>query len=330
VIYSAHYHGKGTFFAELVRKHEEYGFSYHRVTFETAVAEGLLDRILEKAGRVEIGKFRMGYEGRKTTKEEQKAYCDAKRKSVGNKIYEQAYMCVPSDEEGQFIGLALYEPCEQSASAILLDYHKLFECKGDLYAGFDFARYHDLSVIWIIERIGLQYLTRHVLVMEKKDTPYQNARLSEFMQIPQLRRCCIDRTGPGIGVTDYAIMQHGSFRVEGVNFTAPVKETLAHRGKQYLEERSLIVPDNPVYRADFMSLQKVVTAAGNIRIDCTENEENPASHADHFWACMLALEAAVGAPLGVPKVTTIKEQLSGNATARPGRLKQLLNGFKRN
>jgi phage FluMu gp28-like protein len=327
VIYSAHYHGKGTFFAELVRKHEEYGFSYHRVTFEQAVAEGLLDRILEKAGRVEVGGFRMGYEGRKTTKDEHRAYCDAKRKSVGNKIYEQAYMCVPSDEDGQFITLALYEPCERSG--ILLDYRQLLDCKGDLYAGFDFARYAHLSVIWVVERLGLQLITRHVLTMEKKPTPYQNQRLDELMSIPNLRRVCIDRTGPGIGVTDYAIDKHGSFRVEGVNFTAPVKETLSHRGKQFLEERSLVVPDNPVYRADFMSLQKTVTAAGNIRIDSTENEENPASHADHFWACMLALEAAAGTPLGKPQVTTLSAETRTAATTRPGRLQQLLKGFKR-
>lgn len=328
VIYSAHYHGKGTFFAELVRKHEEYGFSYHRVTFEQAVAEGLLDRILEKAGRVEVGTFKMGYEGRKTTKDEQRAYCNAKRKSVGNKIYDQAYMCIPSDEEGQFIALALYEPCERPG--ILLDYRQLFSCSGDLYVGWDFARYAHLSVIWVIEKAGLQYVTRYVLPMHKKPTPYQNARFDEIMAVPNVRRACIDRTGPGIGATDYAIDKHGSFMVEGVNFTAPIKETLAHRGRQYLEERSLIVPDNPMYRADFMSLQKTVTAAGNIRIDSTENEENPASHADHFWACMLALEAASGAPLGKPQVTTLPpERMSRISSQLPGRLATILSGFKR-
>ncbi len=328
VIFSAHYHGKGTFFAELVRKRDDYGFSFHRVTFELAVAQGLLDRILEKAGRVEVGQFRMAYEGRKTTKDEQQAYCDAKRKSVGNKIYEQAYLCVPSDEEGQFISLALYEPCERPG--ILLDYRELFHCKGDLYAGWDFARFAHLSVIWVIELIGLQRITRYVLPMEKMPTPDQNRRFDEIMAIPNMRRACIDRTGPGIGATDYAVEKHGSFRVEGVNFTAPVKETLAHRGRQFLEERSLIVPDNPVYRADFMSLQKLVTAAGNIRIDSSENEENPASHADHFWACMLALEAAAGVPLGKPKVTTLPpEQKRQVDRVRPGRLKRILNGFKR-
>jgi len=331
VIFSAHYHGKGTFFAELVRKHEEYGFSFHHIDFEEAVAQGLLDRILEKAGRVEIGSFRMGYEGRKTTKEEQTAYCAAKKKSVGTKIYEQAYMCIPSDEEGQFITLALYEPCERKG--ILVSLQELALLDGNLYAGLDFARYAHLSVIWITQHVALQYITRYVLAMEKKNTPYQMARLREIMQLPNLRRLCIDRTGPGIGINDYAIEEFGSFRVEGVNFSGAIKETLAHRGKQYLDERSFIVPDSPVIRADFTCLQKTVTASGNIRIDASENEENPASHADHFWAAMLSLEAAAGVPLGKPQVTVLTQdqlrQQDRRGQNKPGRLNQLLSGFRR-
>lgn len=327
VIFSAHYHGKGTFFAELVRKREEYGFSFHRVTFEEAVKQGLLDRILEKAGRVEVGTFKMDYEGRKTTVDEQIAYCKGKKRSVGATIYKQAYMCVPSDEEGQFIGIALYEPCERPD--ILVSYQELFDLEGDLYAGWDFARYAHLSVIWITQHIGTQNITRHVLPMAKKDTPYQNKRFAEFMQIPNLRRACIDRTGPGIGAHDYAVDEFGSGRVEGVNFTAAIKETMAFRGRQQLEERSFLVPDQPVIRADFTSLLKVVTAAGNIRIDSTENEENPASHADHFWAAMLSLEAAAGTPLGKPQVKTLPKRVVQQKHSRSTRLQKLLSGFRR-
>ena len=327
VIFSAHYHGKGTFFSELCRKPEEYGFSFHQITFEEAVRQGLLDRILEKAGRVEVGSFKMGYEGRKTTREEQKAYCEAKKRSVGAKIYEQAYMCIPSDEEGQFISLALYEPCERND--ILVDFKQLALLQGDLYGGFDFARYAHLSVIWITQHIGTQYITRHVLTMEKKDTPYQMARLREFMALPNMRRVCIDRTGPGTGLHDYAVKEFGAGRIEGVNFTAAIKETLAFRGRQFLEERSFLVPDHPVIRADFTSLQKIVTTAGNIRIDSTENEENPASHSDHFWSGMLSLEAASGIPLGKPQVTTLPKQTVNKVHNRPRRLQKLLSGFRR-
>lgn len=166
VIFSAHYHGKGTFFNELVRKRQDYGFSFHRIDFETAVEQGLLDRILEKAGRVEVGQFKLGYEGRKATNDERKAYCEAKKKSVGTVIYEQAYMCIPADEESQFIPLSLYEPCERQN--ILVPMPQLVELDGDLYAGFDFARYAHLSVIWITQHIGTQYITRFILAMEKR------------------------------------------------------------------------------------------------------------------------------------------------------------------
>lgn len=327
VIFSAHYHGKNTFFNELVKKHDEYGFSFHRITFEAAVKQGLLDRILEKAGRVEVGKFTLAYEGRKTTAEERKAYCEAKKKSVGLTIYEQAYMCIPSDEEGQFISLAIYEPCERTD--ILVDFRQLAKLDGDLYGGLDFARYAHLSVLWILQHIGTQYITRYVLAMEKKDTPYQMDRLREFMNLPNLRRLCIDRTGPGTGINDYAIKEFGSLRVEGVNFSSAVKETLGFRGKQYLEERTFLVPDKAVIRADFSCIQKIVTAAGNIRLDSTENEENPASHADHYWAAMLALEAATGIPLGKPQVTLPKPETVPEMTKRSMRLEKYLKGYRR-
>lgn len=326
VIFSAHYHGKKTFFNELVRKHKDYGFSFHHIDFETAVEQGLLDRILEKAGRVEVGRFKMAYEGRKTTKEERKAYCEAKKKSVGTVIYMQAYMCVPSDEESQFITLALYDPCERNN--ILLPMNMLHTLEGDLYGGLDFARYAHLSVIWITQHIGTQYITRFIFAMEKKDTPYQMNRLREFMQLRNMRRLCIDRTGPGIGIHDYAAKEFSS-RIEGVNFSAAIKETLGYRVKQYLEEGSFLVPDIAVVRADFTSIQKIITGSENIRLDATENEENPASHADHFWAGALSLEAASGIPLGKPQVTLPKPETVPEMTKRSMRLEKYLKGYRR-
>ena len=56
-----------------------------------------------------------------------------------------------------------------------------------------------------------------------------------------------------------------------------------------MEDRALRIPDDPVIRADLRKVQKVTTAAGNIRFIA---ESTPDGHADRFWALALALHAA--------------------------------------
>lgn len=51
----------------------------------------------------------------------------------------------------------------------------------------------------------------------------------------------------------------------------------------------LRIPDDPVIRADLRKVQKVTTAAGNIRFVA---ESTPDGHADRFWALALAKHAA--------------------------------------
>lgn len=327
VIFSAHYHGKKTFFNKLVKDRDNYGFSFHRITFTEAVMQGLLDRILEKVGRVEEGKFKLKRPKRKTTKAEREAYIEAKKKKVGTKAFDQAYECKPSDEEGQFITVALYETCERPG--ILVPFEKLGHLEGELHVGVDVGRFHDLTVIWVVQKIGLQYITRYVEDMEKTPTPKQNRRLNEFLELPNVRRCCIDRTGIGVGLTDYAIEKNGSFMVEGVHFTSTIREVLGHRVKDYLEEVSFLVPEKSIIRSDFTALEKETTTGGNIRLNVTENEENPASHCDYFWAAALALESATGKPLGKPQVTTLPKQTVNKVHNRPRRLQKLLSGFRR-
>jgi phage FluMu gp28-like protein len=100
---------------------------------------------------------------------------------------------------------------------------------------------------------------------------------------------CIDATGLGIGWTDDAQDKFGSHRVEGVTFTAPVKEALAYPVRGAMEDRKLRIPDDPRIRADLRKVKKVTTPAGNIRFVA---EATADGHADRFWALALAAHAS--------------------------------------
>ena len=56
-----------------------------------------------------------------------------------------------------------------------------------------------------------------------------------------------------------------------------------------MEDRGVRIPDDPAIRADLRKVQKVTTAAGNIRFVA---ESTPDGHADRFWALALAIHAA--------------------------------------
>ncbi len=99
---------------------------------------------------------------------------------------------------------------------------------------------------------------------------------------------CIDATGLGIGWADDAKDRFGSYRVEGVTFTAGVKERLAYPVRSYMEDRKLRIPYSGAIRADLRSVTKQTSLSGAVRFTA---ERSADGHADHFWALALALEA---------------------------------------
>ena len=88
---------------------------------------------------------------------------------------------------------------------------------------------------------------------------------------------------------------------------------LAYPLKGAMEDRKLRIPDDPQIRADLRKVQKVTTAAGNIRFVA---ESTPDGHADRFWALALAIHAAEQTPgdayaASRPRTTTTRTDLAG-------------------
>lgn len=158
---------------------------------------------------------------------------------------------------------------------------------GPLYLGVDIGRTRDLTAFWLLEDAGGVMLTRRLVTLQNATFDAQEKTFYEFMDLPGLRRACIDQTGIGRQFAERAAKRYGS-RAEGVTFTGPVKEALAYPLKAALEDRSLRIPDDRAVFADFRAIRKTTTAAGNIRF---EGERTKEGHSDRFWACALALHA---------------------------------------
>lgn len=277
--------GSANFFAELVEeinhKGNPKGFSLHRVTLQDALDQGFLwklqgvipadDPIQEMVEADYFNYIRSG-----CADEEQ---------------FLQEYMCVPADDEGAFLTYdqiarceySATEPWEMNASGIMADGRAV----GDLFVGVDIGRNHDLTVIWVLEKISNRYFTRRVLEMKGKKFSEQEAELYDSLNLRQVRRCCIDSTGLGMQLAERAEDAYAS-RVESVRFTGPVKEALAYPLRAAFEDQAVKIPRRNEIRSDLRSIRKTTTAAGNIRFDADRGTNG---HADRFWALALALHA---------------------------------------
>ncbi len=268
--------GSHNFFNHLVREIKEggnpKGISLHTVTLQDALEQGLLYKLQQKLPA-----------DHEVQDMDEAAYFEHVRAGAADEeSFQQEYMCRPADDDVAFLEYDLIAGCEYAAT---LDWRAI-EGK-ELYLGIDIGRKHDLTVLWVLERLGDVLYTRHVEALKNMPKPDQEAVIWPW--IARCRRTAIDGTGLGIGWVDDAQRRFGEHRVEGITFTAKSKEALAYPVRGAMQDRTLRIPYDRHIRSDLRSVTKQTTASGNIRFTA---ERTPDGHADRFWALALAIEAA--------------------------------------
>jgi len=166
------------------------------------------------------------------------------------------------------------------------------EFLGELYIGMDIGRKKDLTVIWVDQKID--GMLRAAAVIELKRKPYfvQEQVLHSVLSQKAFRRACIDETGIGAQLAEGAQDMFGSYRVEGIPFTAESKETLAVGLRQNFEDRGSLIPADVTIRNSLHSVKKYPTTTRHFRFDAERTDAT--GHADHFWAKALSVQSAGG------------------------------------
>lgn len=281
VIFSTH---RGTFnyFNELVREVREKGnpkgISLHRVTLEDALRQGLLVKLKAQWRKLDPADPRL-------LMSEDDFLQSTRDEAADEESFLQEYMCVPADDASAFLEYDLILKCRYRPEEFWET--DLQDAKGELFVGVDVGRKHDLTVIWVCEKLGDVFYTRRVIALQRTAFDAQEAELYRLIALPQVRRCCIDESGIGIQFTERAKRQFG-YKVEGVIFTNRVKEELAYPLRSAFEEMRVRIPDEKFITADLRAIKKETTMAGNIRFTA---DRGPGGHADRFWALALALHA---------------------------------------
>lgn len=233
------------------------GWSRHKVSVDDAIAGGcVLDREALRAAVADEATFRA------------------------------CYLCEFIDEQYSLLSFDLLEACSDPELPYALALPRLAEC-GDLYAGFDVGRKHDLSVLSVVEQTPSGLVCRGFVELAQTPFDQQEQLLEALLAYPNVNRLCIDASGIGLQLAERLHRKHGS-QVEPVTLSAPVKEDLAARMLRVFQRGEIAIPDEPKLRSDLHSIEKQITSAGNVRFVAPRSD---GSHADRFVALALALHA---------------------------------------
>jgi phage FluMu gp28-like protein len=201
-------------------------------------------------------------------------------------------MCVFSDRLVVFLPFAVIQRAQSRNLQMARSIEVLQGVGRDLYVGVDIGRRRDLTVIWVASRTGDAFVTEAVYVLA--DTPFveQERVLGAILGTHCVASCCIDEQGNGMQLAENMGRAFPGI-VHGVTFTNPLKAEIAGRLRVAMETDSFFMPTDPDLTADFASIQRNITPAGNVQIAAPVSGSG---HGDCFWAAGLTLHAAVCYP----------------------------------
>lgn len=273
-ILSTH-NGQNCLYYQFIKRCKEgkLNWGHHITPIHLAVEEGLVDKIY----------------GRATTKEEREEWLENERNDCADDYtWRQEYCCEAVDEASAFLTFEMLNAIKEPN--ILMDFEELKGCK-DLYLGYDIARKKHLSVLSILEKVNNVKFLRHKIVLQKMRFRDQKSILYKFLELPNLRRACIDSTGIGAQLGEDAQIDYGLSKVETFEFTNSSKGEIMYQLYSAVEDRNLIIdsdtPEDDI--EDYHSVRKFVTKAGNIRFD---DDGSSDAHADRCMSLALANHAA--------------------------------------
>ena len=242
-------------------------WSYHSTPITTAIQQGLAEKI-RKLDHIDP-----------VARQEFLDECRAKCRNED--AFNQEYMCIPSALAATLISYDLYQACQ--ADNILGNW-----LDGPRYYGFDIGRESDPTCLWGSELVGDVLITREVALLTKTKYGAQKQFIADRVGHPNVVRACGDATGIGDMLVEELQAECGSYKVEKVKFTNPIKDRLAGRALGHIEDRRVRLPDDYRTRESFHRIRKTTTASGNTRFDAARDADG---HADEFWAFTLMLEA---------------------------------------
>jgi len=240
----------------------------------------------------------------------------ARKKALDKRAYDQNYECLFNDENMCLLTHELIQQAERAGIPIdeqawgPVSMARMWRAEGELYFGLDVGRNRDISFLPVLEKVGQTKRIIAALRMSGMRLPAQQIQLDLVCGLPKIRSGCVDMTGIGLGLCEYAQEKWGDSKVRGVNFssTEPINDRIRSEGRKAetakvteimatdllscFEDRSIelhIELDGDA-RDDLRKPEKITSPGGRVSIAAVRDD---AGHADHFWGIALAIRAAL-------------------------------------
>src|SRR5438552_3694579 len=208
-------------------------FKLYSYPIEKAIEEGIVERINEKSGRNET---------REQFYERIHAEC------IDEDQWNQEYRCIPADESCAFLSHDMITACEDPNLHLftideLIAWLASPEAPVDvqLYLGVDVGRTEHLTVFDVGLKLGDVMYDKLRLELSNQPFPKIRDEFYRLLELPQLRRCCIEKNGIGMQLGEEAQLQYGH-KVEVLHVTSSLREKLAFGLRNAFESRALKIP----------------------------------------------------------------------------------------
>lgn len=264
--------GNRNFFNQLIQEACKGGnpkkISLHKVTLTDALEQGFLKKL----------KAKLPPDDPRCAMDESDYFNFIKNACASEQSFRQEYLCQPIDDATAFIEFKELEPCFYDSNTM---WNK--RNNGPTFMGVDIARTNDLSVFVIFEKLNDVYFMRHLQCLKNARFDEQEQVFEQLFRTYSVQNVCIDRTGIGSQFFERAQTKFGTYCIEGISFTAKLKEELAYKLKNTFNRYALRIPRDEALITDLLSVQWEQTQL------TAQHSSN--GHADRFWAIALALYA---------------------------------------
>src|SRR5690606_2140010 len=161
------------------------------------------------------------------------------------------YNCCPA-KYSTLIDAQMYEDCvlyRNGQPEVIPDHLDFQRAYGELFVGIDCGRVHDMTVIWVLEKLRdprpetpehLRDIYRTVCVNWMRNVPFgvQEQVILSIVRHPAVSRCLIDRGTIGAEMAERLADEMGSV-VEPFTMTAPRMAMMAERLRAFVQQRRI-------------------------------------------------------------------------------------------
>lgn len=216
---------------------------------------------------------------------------DALKRAVSDPdVWRQEFECVPVEGTTTLVGYDELRAAQSPNATKELAFGILDDLSRRLFVGIDIGRKHDITAIWILERVATgKLVTRAIRELRHADFASQQSEILEILRSPSVKQVCIDATGIGAQLAETA-RKAFPHKVEECVFSAALKNEIFLGMQAAFQSSSVVIPEHDSTTIDDIhAVRKVFTSSGSLLFYAPSNADG---HSDRATALALALRAA--------------------------------------